>query len=274
MKIHRDEALSALAQRMKLARPLAFIDLETTGVSVENDRIVEIAVVKIAPSGDVTRFGSLVDPGRPIPEGASKVHGITDEDVRGAPSFASLASEVVALLDGCDIGGFNVGKFDVKLLAAELARLGVAHALHQARVVDAMAIFHRNERRDLTAAVRFYVGREHDGHRALADVEATIDVLLAQLERYPELPADVDALADYCSGRQSDWLTADGRIAWRDGAARITFGKHAGKSLQTLSAEDPGYLRWILAKDFPDDLKRIVADAMAGRMPVVETSLS
>ena len=262
-----DAALASLARHLRLERPLAFFDLETTGLSVENDRIVEIAIVKVLPSGDVLRFSSLVNPGVAIPAGATSVHGISDEDVRSAPSFAVIATELVRFFAGCDIGGFNVAKFDLKLLAAELARAGHAQALGEPRVVDAMAIFHRNERRDLAAAVRFYLGREHDGHRATVDVDATIDVLIAQLDRYADLPPGVDALSDYCSGRQNDWLSSDGRLAWRDGAARLTFGKHAGKSLQTMLKDEPGYLRWILDKDFPEDMKRLINEAMSGQLP-------
>ena len=267
MDLARDAALSALARRLRLTRPLAFIDLETTGVSVEHDRIVELAVVKVLPGGDVVRLSSLVHPGMSVPRGASDVHGLTDEHLADAPRFASLAAEVARFLDGCDIGGFNVGKFDLRLLAAELGRCGAAHSLATARIVDVMTIFHRHERRDLQAAVRFYAARDHRGHRAGEDVDATIDVLIAQLDRYPALPSTLDELADWCSGRQSDWLTSDGRIAWRDGAARITFGKHAGKSLQNLTTDEPGYLRWILDKDFPDDLKQVVENALKGTLP-------
>ena len=267
MDLVRDAALSALAGRLRLSRPLAFVDLETTGLSVESDRIVELAIVKVLPGGDVVRLASLVDPGMPVPRAAADVHGLTDEVLAGSPRFAALAAEVAVFLEGCDIAGFNVGKFDLRLLVTELGRCGTSHSIERARVVDVMTIFHRHERRDLHAAVRFYADREHRGHRAGEDVDATIDVLIAQLARYPALPADLDGLADWCSGRQTDWLTSDGRIAWRDGAARITFGKHAGKSLQTLTTDEPGYLRWILDKDFPSDLKQLVENALQGRMP-------
>jgi DNA polymerase-3 subunit epsilon len=268
MNKDRDLTVAAIATRLRLERPLAFLDLETTGTSVESDRIVEIAIVKVEPCGDVRRMESLVDPEIAIPAASTAVHGIGDADVRGAPKLAVLAEEIVRFLDGCDVVGFNVGKFDLRLLTAELNRAAVTHRLHEARIVDAMTIFHRNERRDLTAAVRFYADREHHGHRALADVEATIDVLLAQLDRYAGLPSDVEGLSRYCDGRQADWLTSNGAIAWRDGAARVTFGKHAGKSLQTLTSDAPDYLQWILAKDFPDDLKRLVSDALVGKMPL------
>lgn len=267
MSDQRDAILVRLAERLQIKRPLAFLDLETTGTSVDSDRILEIAVAMVFPDGRVSRYEKLVNPERPIPAEATAVHHIRDEDVRTAPTFAAIAPELAAALDGCDFAGFNVGRFDLKMLAAELARARVALDLGGARVIDAMAIFHRNERRDLTAAVRFYQGREHQGHRAAVDVDATVEVLLAQLERYEALPAGLEALADYCDGRQPDWLTSDGKFAWRDGAARITFGKHSGKSLETLSKEEPGYLRWMLDKDFPADLKALVEGGLAGRFP-------
>lgn len=257
----------SLALRLGLTRPLAFLDLETTGISPETDRIVEVAVVLLHPDGTSARWERLVHPGRAIPAEATAVHRISDADVAGAPPFRELAAELAALLADCDIAGFNVARFDLKLLSTELARAGVACSFQDRRVVDAMAIFHRHERRDLAAAVRFYVGRDHDGHRAGVDVDATIAVLHGQLERYGELPRGVAELAAYCDGRQPDWLTSCGKLAWRDGAARITFGKHAGKSLQTLSTEEPGYLRWILDKDFGDDFKQLVSAAMTGRFP-------
>lgn len=257
-----------LAKRLRLVRPLAFIDLETTGISCQVDRIVEIAVVVVQPDGGVIRWNHLVQPGRPIPPEATTVHGIGDPDVRDAPRFEALAGELVRLLDGCDFGGYNVGRFDLKMLAAELARAGVPFDVSKSRVVDAMTIYHKNERRDLDAAVRFYCGRNHaGGHRASADIEATIEVLAAELDRYAGLPRDVEALADYCDGRQPDWLTSDGKIAWRDGAARLTFGKHAGKSLQTLATEEPAYLRWVTEQTFPADFKGVIEKALDGEFP-------
>jgi DNA polymerase III epsilon subunit-like protein len=174
--VSSQDAAAALAGALRLARPLAFIDLETTGVSLTADRIVEIAVVIVHPAGEIVRWTRLVHPGRPIPAEATKIHGIGDDDVRDQPQLSAVAAELAALLEGCDFGGFNVGRFDLPMLSAELARAGVPFDASKARVVDAMTIFHRNERRDLDAAVRFYCRRAHDGaHRALADIEATIE---------------------------------------------------------------------------------------------------
>lgn len=265
--VSTDDVVRSLAARLRLTRPLVFLDIETTGLSAESDRIVEIALTKIHPDGRMTRMEHLVHPEGSIPSQASAIHGITDRDVRGAPTFRELAPSIAAALEGADLAGFNVARFDLKLLAVEFARAGIEFRMDGVRVIDAMAIYHRNERRDLHSAVRFYRDREHKGHRAAEDVDATIEVLAAQLDRYPTLPSDLVELADYCENRQPDWLTRDGKIAWRDGAARITFGKHAGKSLQTMAKEEPGYLRWVLDKDFPADFKRLVAEAVDGRFP-------
>ena len=299
----REEALVEIARRLQLERPLAFLDLETTGTAVDRDRIVEIAVISVepyerepfhpepgfvedgpqgnlfarpasAPKRDyrVTRFHTLVNPGTPIPEAASAVHHISDADVKDAPSFEEIAMDVARLLTHADLAGFNLRRFDLKMIAAELARANLWFNPEEARVVDAMSIFHRNEKRDLEAAVRFYCERGHDGHRAEEDVLATIDVLRAQLDRYAEqLPTDISDLDEYCRGRKPDWLSSDGKFVWREGAARISFGKHNGKSLQILSKEDPGYLRWIAEdrkRDFADDTRQLAAAALQGQFPL------
>lgn len=298
----REEKLLDIARRLKLERPLAFVDLETTGTAVDRDRIVEIAILSVEPydrepfrpepgfgegqiQGDlfarparapqrdyrVVRFHSLVNPGLPIPPEASAVHHISDADVKDAPTFAEIATDVVRLLAHADLSGFNLRRFDLKMIAAELARADLWFNPEEARVVDAMSIFHQREKRDLEAAVRFYCGRGHDGHRAEEDVLATIDVLRAQLDRYGDLPSDVADLDEYCRGRKPDWLTSDGKFVWRESAPRISFGKHNGKTLQALAKEDPGYLKWLAEdrkREFADDTRKIAADALQGSFPL------
>lgn len=262
-----DAAMREIARRLNITRPLCFLDLETTGTSPEADRVIEIAWVAVHPDGRVKHFQSFVNPGVPIPEEASAVHGIREEHVKDAPSFADIAPELAKYLLHWDLAGYNVRRFDLKLLSVEFARCGVKFSAEDATVVDAMAIYQRNERRDLEAAVKFYCDRPHHGHRAEEDVIATIEVFHRQLDRYVELPQEVAKLDDYCRHRQPDWLTNDGKIAWRDGAPRITFGKYKGKSLQELAKEDPSYLQWIADKDFSEQTKQLAEDALQGRFP-------
>jgi DNA polymerase III subunit epsilon len=262
-----DQDMRDLATRLKITRPLCFLDLETTGTTPEVDRILEIAWIAVHPDGRVKRYRTLVNPEQPIPEESSSVHGIRDEHVKDAPKFKEIAAEIAHFLLHWDIAGYNVRRFDLKLLAAEFARCGIRFSAEDATVVDAMFIYQRYEKRDLTAAVKRYCDREHHGHRAEEDVEATIEVFRRQLDTHADLPADVRQLDAFCRNRQPDWLTADGKIAWRDNAARITFGKYKGRSLQELARQDPGYLQWMADKDFSEQTKQMAEDALQGRFP-------
>ena len=236
--------------RLELQRPLAFFDLETTGTRIGTDRIVQIGVVRLMPDGGRESWQSLVDPGIPIPPEASAVHGITDADVVGAPSLEALAPTLLQHLDGCDLAGFNCLRFDVPFLAEELFRVGVAWDHASLRVVDVQRIYHQMEPRNLSAALKFYCGREHEGaHDALADVEATADVLMAQLERYSDqLHGTVDFLGEL-SGDRKRSPDAAGKLAFDDaGNVCLTFGKYKGWSLENIGRNDPGYLQWLMTK--------------------------
>jgi DNA polymerase-3 subunit epsilon len=252
---------------MKLAlnRPLAFFDLETTGTRIGKDRIVQIGIVRLEPGGKRTSWQQLVNPGIPIPAEATAVHGITDLDVAMAPRLEEVADEILQALDGCDLGGFNVLRFDLPMLAEELLRVGREWDTTRLRIVDVQRIFHRMEPRDLTAALKFYCGREHAGaHDALADVEATADVLLAQLERYSELPADVDALGEFSGDRQRSPDPA-GKLKFDEhGAICLTFGKYNGWTLENIGRNDPGYLQWLMTKaDLPGSTLAVMRNALA-----------
>lgn len=254
---------SVPARRLQLERPIAFVDLETTGLNVEDDRIVELAVVKLMPDGERQSRVRRIHPGRPIPPGATAIHGITDDDVRDCPTFMQVAKSLLDFLSGCDLGGYNVEGYDLRMLAAEFARCGLSLPVSEAKVVDPMRIFSRKESRDLTAAVRFYCGRAHEGaHGAEADILATIDVLEAQLARYDDLPLDVAGLHDFCHPRDPRWVDATGKLKRADdGSVAIAFGKHMGRKLEDLVRSDPGYVQWILDGNFPADTKAIVAAA-------------
>ncbi|HMQ74673.1 MAG TPA: 3'-5' exonuclease [Flavobacteriales bacterium] len=235
--------------RLHLQRPLAFFDLETTGTRIGQDRIVQVGVVRMSPDGRRQPWQSLVNPGIPIPAEATAVHGITDAMVANAPPLESVADEVLAALEGCDLAGFNVIRFDVPFLAEELHRVGRSWDSSALRIVDVQRIFHRMEPRDLSAALRFYCGREHGGaHDALADVEATADVLLAQLDRYGDLPSDVDQLGEFSGDRQRS-PDAAGKLAFdQNGQVCLTFGKYRGWPLESIGRNDPGYLQWLMTK--------------------------
>jgi DNA polymerase III subunit epsilon len=257
---------------IQLARALCVFDLEATGVDPAQDRIVDICVLRREPDGSETLFSSLVDPGVPIPPEASAIHKITDDMVRGQPTIKDLAPKILELFRGADLSGFNAAKYDIPLLAAELQRAGVVWPEAGARVVDSFAIFARKERRDLTAAYKFYCGKELSGaHRAEADVRATAEVLWAQVERYPDLPKEVPALADWCAKRDGpdNRVDAEGKFYWKNGEATFSFGnKHKGKSLREVVRQDPGYLSWMIEKgNFPADVIKICRDALDGRFP-------
>ncbi len=262
--------LRAIAARLPLERPLVVFDIEATGPLPEHDRIIELSLGRVRPDGRATFHEWLINPGVPIPAESSAVHHILDADVANAPRFEAVAADIAATFDGCDVAGFNLKRYDIRILAAEFARCGLASPLSDTtRVIDAYRIFVQNEPRDLAAAVAFYCPDSggFNAHRAGADVEATARVLLAQLARYPGLPGDVAGLHAYCDPRDPSWIDEQGKIVWRDGEARIGFGKHAGRALRELSRNEPGLLQWILARDFPADVKQIVADALDGRFP-------
>lgn len=258
-------------RRLAVDRALIVFDLEATGVDPSTDRIVEIAACRIEPDGTRSWFERRVNPGIPIPPAAAAVHGITDDDVRDEPGFDAIAAELERFLADADLAGFNVARFDVPMLDAELRRVGVDARLGDRRVVDAMTIYHRKERRDLAAAVRLYLGRDHDGaHAARADVEATVGVIEEQVRRYDDLPGTVAGLDEWCKAPPPGALDHGRRLVWRGDEAVINFGPHRGRTLREL-VDDPdsrGFLRWILGKDFDDDVKRIVRDALDGRFPV------
>lgn len=259
---------------LRITRPLVVFDLETTGVDIGRDRIVEIGVVRLDPDGGRDEWVQRINPDMPIPPGATAVHGITDADVRDMPRLADVAAHLLALFAGADVAGFNSTSFDLPFLAADLERVGQAFDRSSLRHVDAMRIFHLREPRDLSAALRFYCGREHAGaHSALADARATLDILEAQVARYDDLPADVEGLHAFCGQGRGDGVDPDGRLVWSpEGEAVFTFGKYKGRTLRQVAAEDAGYLRFIqkpdLEKPFSAEVRRLAREAAAGRFPV------
>jgi DNA polymerase-3 subunit epsilon len=252
--------------RLTLERPLAFFDLETTGTRIGRDRIVQIGIIRLQPDGERERYQTLVNPGMPIPPEATAVHGITDADVADAPALDEVAREILDQLAGCDLAGFNLLRFDVPFLAEELYRAGFDWDHASLRIVDVQRIYHQMEPRNLSAALRFYCGREHDGsHDAMADVEATADVLLAQLDRYPDaLHGTVDFLGEFSGDRQRS-PDAGGKLMFDDrGTICLAFGKYKGWTLENIGRNDPGYLQWLMTKaELPGSTLGIMRSALA-----------
>lgn len=243
-----------------LDRPLVFFDLETTGLRVGSDRIVEMALIRVTPQGDVLEKVRRFNPEIPIDPEAQAVHGISNEDVADEPPFRSRARSLAQLLEGCDMAGFNIRRFDLPMLEAEFARAGVPFDTQGRRLIDMQTIFHREERRDLTAAARFYLKREHpEAHTALGDIRTSAAVLSAQMERYPELPRDLDGLHAYCDehspydGPLGQWfrVSEEGLIFRK--------GKHEGTFLGDVARDDASYLEWILRLD---DVRPQVTEAI------------
>lgn len=260
-----------LAACLPLTRPLVCVDLEATGLWPGQDRIVQIAAATIFPDGRVTMWSSLVNPERPMPADAEAVHGISDAMVASAPTFAQLAETVRSLLTDCDLTGYNVERYDRRLLAAEFRRAGKADPMTGARVIDAYTIFARREPRSLDAALRFYGVEQGDAprkaHDARSDVEATVAVLAAQLQTYRDLPRTVDDIHAWLYPPDPKRIDPDGKLIWRDGVATVTFGAQAGTALTELAANDRSFLEWVLRKDFSPEVKAIIEAALEGRFP-------
>lgn len=254
---------------LKLEKPLVVFDIESTGTSPRKDRIIELAAIKVRPDGSEESRCWLLNPTVPIPPETTAIHGISDEIVALCPTFADKADEIFGFFLGCDLSGFNADRFDIPCLEEEFARVGLNFAASSRKHVDVQRIYHRMEPRDLTAAVRFYCDRDHAGaHGAEADTRATLDVLKAQMAKYPSLPKDVAAMDEYLVPR--DPLNADrnGLLRWMGGELCINFGKKKGDSLRRLLLNEPNYLRWIVKGDFDSEVRMIVKDLLDnGRLP-------
>ena len=255
--------------RLILDRPLAIFDIESTGVNRKVDRIVDLAIVTLFPDGSRKTVTFLLNPEMPIPAEVTAIHGITDEDVKDAPTFKEKATEIRAVLEGCDFAGYNLIYFDIPLLEEEFKRAEVDFSMDGRQVIDAQRIYHKKEPRDLTAALKYYCGAEHENaHGALPDVEATILVLEGQLDMYEDLPDKVKALDLFCSYTKPHWVDKQGKLRWdADGEAAINFGKNQGKKLRILAQMDQSFMKWILKGDFPNDMQDVVREALEGRFP-------
>lgn len=243
---------------LKLTKPICFFDLETTGVNVAKDKIVEISILKVFPNGNKESKTWLVNPERPIPAETTAVHGITDEKVANEPTFKELSSSIYEMIKGCDLGGFNSNRFDIPLLAEELLRADIDFDMKNSSAVDVQTIFHKMEQRTLVAAYKFYCDKDlTDAHSAAADTEATYEVLKAQLDKYPDLQNDTKWLAEFSSRKR--FADFAGFIAYnKDGVETFSFGKHKGKLVEDVLENEPGYFGWIQNADFPLYTKKVL----------------
>jgi DNA polymerase-3 subunit epsilon len=235
---------------LQLTHPLAIIDLETTGINLGTDRIVEIAIVKIMPDGKKLVKRKLINPEMPIPPGSTEIHGISNEMVKDAPTFKQVANELKQFLDNSDLAGYNSNRFDIPLLVEEFLRIGMEFDGKGRKLLDVQKIFHMMEQRTLSAAYRFYCGKELEGaHGAEADASATWEVLVAQVIRYPQLGTDLEAILK-CIGEEQvvDYAR---RFIMENGVEKFNFGKHKGRAVADILKAEPQYYDWMMKGDFP-----------------------
>jgi len=251
---------------LKLIRPICFFDLETTGINVAHDRIVEISILKVFPNGNKECKTWLVNPEMVIPEESIAIHGITNEKVENEPTFNALSKEVYNMIKDSDLGGFNSNRFDIPLLAEEMLRAEVDFDMKNMVAVDVQTIFHKMEKRTLEAAYKFYCDKElTDAHSAEADTNATYEVLLSQLDRYPDLENNIKKLAEFSTHKKT--VDFAGFLAYDENEEEVfAFGKHKGKKVLDVLDKEPGYFGWILNADFPLYTKKVLTQIKLSRL--------
>lgn len=256
---------------LNLKNPLAFLDLETTGTRISQDRIIELAIIKVLPNGEEETLVTRVNPEMPIPEESSMIHGIYNDDVKDKPSFKKIAKNLANFLEGCDLSGFNIIKFDVPMLVEEFLRADVNFDISKKKLVDSQKIFHLMEKRNLANAYKFYCQKTlKDAHSAEADTRASLEVLKAQIERYQdqkvfdnlgnevgEVKNDMQFLHDITA---SNLVDLAGRMVKKNGKIVFNFGKHRGVEVLKVLEKEPNYYNWIMNGDFPQDTKRRLTD--------------
>lgn len=246
--------------QLNLKNPLVFFDLETTGVDIVKDRIIEISMVKVYPNGKEEVKTKRINPGMPIPPESTAIHGIKDEDVKDCPSFKMIAKSLAAQIEGCDLAGYNSNRFDIPMLAEEFLRAGVDIDLHRRKFIDVQTIFHKMEQRTLSAAYKFYCNKSlENAHTAEGDTMATYEVLKAQLDRYPELKNDVAFLSKFSS--YSNNVDFAGRMIYNSkGEEVFNFGKYKGRLVSEILKIEPGYYAWMMNGDFPLNTKKMLTE--------------
>jgi DNA polymerase III subunit epsilon len=245
---------------LNLKNPIAFIDLETTGVDVAKDRIVEISILKVYPNQKQEITTLKINPEMPIPPATTAIHGISDADVKDAPTFAQEAKNIAGIIEGCDLAGYNSNKFDFPLLAEEFLRVGTDIDLKRHKFIDVQVIFHKKERRTLEAAYEFYCGQKlENAHSAEADIKATYEVLKGQLDKYEDLENDTEYLAKFSAHKKQ--VDFAGRLVYNNNGEEVfNFGKNKGKTVESVLEKQPGYYDWIMKSDFPLYTKKVLTE--------------
>jgi len=246
--------------KLKLIKPIAFFDLETTGLSIASDRIVEISIVKIMPNGDKEIKTKLINPTIPISKESISIHGITNDDVKDKSTFKEVATELNEFIEGCDLAGYNSNKFDVPLIAEEFLRAGIDFDISKRKLIDVQNIFHKMEQRTLVAAYQFYCNKDlSNAHSAKADTIATYEILEAQIEKYDELENDMSFLADFSQRTKNVDLL--GRVVLNENNVEVfNFGKHKGVPVKEVFEKEPGYYGWMMNGDFPLYTKKVLTE--------------
>jgi len=244
---------------LQLKRPLAVIDLETTGTNVATDRIIEIAIVKVFPDKTTQTKVKRIHPGMPIPPSSTAIHGISDEDIKDCPTFKQCANELRQYLDNCDLAGYNSNRFDIPLLVEEFLRIGLEFDIKDRKFIDVQKIFHLMEKRTLSAAYKFYCEKDLlNAHSAEADALATYEILEAQLARYEQLQAEVTPLADFT--KEDDYVDFARRMVMQNGVEVFNFGKYKGRAVREVLKIEPQYYDWMMKADFPLNTKQKLTD--------------
>ncbi len=245
---------------LNLKKPIAFFDIETTGINVSTDRILEISILKINPDQSQEINTMRINPTIPIPKQSSEIHGIYQEDIKDCPTFKDVAKNISKFIEGCDLAGYNSNKFDIPLLVEEFLRAEIDFDIKKCKLIDVQVIFHKKEQRTLGAAYKFYCNKEIvNAHSAEADIKATFEVLLSQLEKYPDLENDVEFLSKF-SHHTTDADFA-GRIVYnKDGKEVFNFGKHKGVLVEDVFQKEPAYYSWMMNADFPLYTKKILTE--------------
>ena len=245
---------------LNLKNPIAFFDLETTGINTASDRIVEISILKVHPGGEENLLTTRINPEMHIPKQSSEIHGIFDVDIKDAPTFKQEAKNLAHFLEGCDLAGYNCNRFDIPVLAEEFLRAGLDVNLKKRKVIDVQVIFHKMEQRTLAAALKFYCHKNlEDAHTAEADTRATYEVLKGQLDHYDSLENEVSFLSEFSTNNRA--VDFAGRIVLNDKDVEVfNFGKHKGKPVEQVLREEPSYFNWMMNGDFPLHTKKILTE--------------